>query len=388
MPNLKFIKKTNISTFIKKQITFPKDTPSGYIFRYGSGAAAVCLLVMTGMFFLEPSEKTLFYLVSLLTVLVITIISGSFIGTIVTVSAVITSFLFVNDQTFSVFDTAEMILFLLVGILFGRILDIMRRVPLIRQFNKQEAVYQERIQTLENKLKHAQEEIKARDEFLSIASHELKTPLASSLLQIQIALHNIRNVSLAKFSVQDLLKMLETVEQQTQRLSRMIKDLLNVSLITTGKMTVEPEKVNLNEIITEAVEKVPAGMNKADYPISFTAKKDIEGKWDKVRMSQAISNLISNAIKYGNDKPVEVMLSNSNSTAHITIKDHGIGIPSHEHKAVFQRFERGKNSNSQKGLGVGLYITNQIIKAHKGTIKVKSREGHGSTFFVELPIKK
>lgn len=254
--------------------------------------------------------------------------------------------------------------------------------------------YQQKIRSFEllidkNKQEHADAmyQIKARDEFLSIASHELKTPLTSMLLQLQTILNSIKNVSLANFSVSNLLKMLESAESQSKRVAKMINDLLNISLITTGRLDLEREEVDLSKVTRDIVTSFKERIEKDGYSVKVDAPKPIKGMWDKTRLEQALANLISNSLKYGNKKPIEIAVINSNSTAKFIIKDQGIGLSSTQKEKIFERFERGVNAPGYKGLGVGLYISSQIVKAHGGKIKVESKEGHGSTFTIELPMK-
>lgn len=255
-------------------------------------------------------------------------------------------------------------------------------------FQAKEKDYLAQIAQLQKENINFQKEIKARDEFLSIASHELKTPLTSMLLQMQTAIHNIKNVSLANFSVASLMKMLESTEQQSARLSRMINDLLNVSLITTGRLELEKENVDLGKLVNEVSERFAEKATKEGGQIKVTAQKEILGRWDKLRIEQVVTNLITNGIKYGNGKPIEITVEQNDSFAKIKVTDHGIGIPREQQEKIFEKFERAVPNNHYKGLGVGLYITYQIVKAHKGKMKLASKPNSGSTFTVELPLPK
>ena len=127
---------------------------------------------------------------------------------------------------------------------------------IVKRYEKREKEYQQVLFALHKDYQKAKEEIRARDEFLSIASHELKTPLSAMLLQLQTVLHNVRNVSLANFSVENLLKMLDSAEQQSRRLSKMINDLLNVSLITTGRLDLEKEHMDLSQTVTDCIQRI------------------------------------------------------------------------------------------------------------------------------------
>lgn len=243
------------------------------------------------------------------------------------------------------------------------------------------------IETLEHNYDTAQTEIKARDQFLAIASHELKTPVTSMLLEVQSAIHNIKNVSLANFSVATLLKMLEDTEQQSKRLSKMVNDLLDLSLITTGKIDLEPEETNIAKIVTDVAARFATRLSDGKQLI-IDIPKPVFCYCDRLRIEQAVVNLISNAIKYGNNKPIIVSVSANNDVVKIVVADQGIGIPPDQQKRIFNRFERAVTSRNYKGLGVGLYITYQIVKAHDGKIHVESSLNKGSIFTLELPSKK
>jgi signal transduction histidine kinase len=281
----------------------------------------------------------------------------------------------------------EMFLFFAVAIYSSFVLDRSKNQKEIIQVQKKLRQNRYLIETLEKNYENAQKEIKARDQFLAIASHELKTPVTSMLLQVQTAIHNIRNVSLANFSVANLLKMLEGTEQQSQRLSKMVNDLLNLSLITTGRLDLEPEQTDLSDITKHVADNFADKMQRDNNAIIVHADKPVIGMWDKVRIAQAVTNLISNAIKYGDNKPIDVSVSNSGGHAKLVVKDHGIGIPQSEQKRIFERFERAVTSREFQGLGVGLYITNQIVRAHNGKIQVESKPNNGTSFIVELPLK-
>jgi signal transduction histidine kinase len=278
-------------------------------------------------------------------------------------------------------------LFLAESIFLSYIINYLRQTDLLNQFRKIHKTQASQLIDLKEKLLVAQNEIKIRDEFLAIASHELKNPLTSMLLQLQSALHNIKNVSLANFSVENLLRMLESVENQTNRLSKMISDLLNVSLITTKKLDLDLEEVNLSKLTKDIVEGFYPKLEKEGYQIKLEAGQEIVGKYDKVRLEQAITNLITNAIKYGDKKPIEVKVYNTGGTGKILVKDQGIGIPFEQKDKIFSLFERATPAIKFEGLGVGLYITNQIVQAHHGKIHVESQENEGSTFVIELPLE-
>lgn len=281
----------------------------------------------------------------------------------------------------------ELFLFFLVATYASYVLDKAKNQEAIINYQKRLRQDKHLIETLERNYENAQKEIQARDQFLAIASHELKTPVTSMLLQVQTAIHNIRNVSLANFSVANLLKMLEGTEQQSQRLSKMVNDLLNLSLITTGKMDLEPEETDLSEIVKQVSDNFSEKLQKENNSITVHADKPVIGMWDKVRIAQAVTNLLSNAIKYGDNKPIVVTVSNSHERAKLVVQDQGIGISHDQQQRIFERFERAVSSREYQGLGVGLYITNQIVRAHNGKIHVESQPRNGTSFIIELPLR-
>jgi len=281
---------------------------------------------------------------------------------------------------------ADSVLLLVAGTLLSILVDLGKRQERITKYREREKETKKQIEALTAKNESLKKEIKLRDEFLSIASHELKTPLTSMLLQTQTALHNIRNVSLAHFSIESLLKMLESVEHQTKRLSKIISELFNISIMTTGNLILERENCDLGQITQGVLNDFEARFEREGYQVTFKTQQSIIGFWDKIRIEQAVSNLISNAIKYGEKKPIEITVKKHGNNAEMLIKDHGIGISKKKQKDIFGLFERGVSSENYKGLGVGLYITEQIIRAHKGTINVSSKPKEETKFIINLPI--
>lgn len=238
----------------------------------------------------------------------------------------------------------------------------------------------------------AQDALRARDEFLSIASHELKTPLTSILLQLQTVLQNIRQHA-TKYTETDqytvkIIEMLESTEQQSRRLAKLISDLLNVSLVSTGRLQLEKERVDLTGIVKDVLTNFSMQFKRNKTKVIFkNSTKPLIGIWDKVRLEQVISNLVSNAIKYGRQKPITISVKNDNKCGVFTIKDRGIGIKKEDQARIFERFKRGVSTSDYRGLGVGLYISRQIVDAHGGKIELRSKEGKGATFTVCLPLR-
>lgn len=278
------------------------------------------------------------------------------------------------------------LLFIIEGVLVSLITDAAKRQEKILLYKAREQTFKKKIADLIAENLNYKKEIKTRDEFLSIASHELKTPLTSMLLQTQTALHNIKNVSLAHFSIESLLKMLESVELQTRRLSKMINELFNVSIMTTGNLQLEREKTDLNQLTQDILNDFEERIKRDGYIVTFTPEGKLVGDWDKVRIAQTIANLLSNAIKYGNKKPIEIRTKKKHNFAEFVMEDRGIGISKAKQREIFGLFERADRSGDIKGLGVGLYISRQIVEAHAGSLVVASKLGSGTSFIMRLPL--
>lgn len=281
----------------------------------------------------------------------------------------------------------QFILLIIEGIIVSFIFNIRKREDSIIEHRRKRREMIKKIEELETLNATYQKEIRSRDEFLSIASHELKTPLTSMLLQTQTALYKIKNDSVAHFSFNNLLKMLESVENQTKRLSKMINDLLSVSLITIGNLNLEYEEIDLGKLVEGVLTDFQARLEKENYEVTFESEEKVIGEWDKIRIEQAISNFISNAIKYGQHKPIYIKVKKHNRFAEFIIKDNGLGISKQQQKHIFELFQRAVTPEEYKGLGVGLYITQKIVTAHKGTVEVSSRLNKETIFTMKLPLR-
>ena len=228
----------------------------------------------------------------------------------------------------------------------------------------------------------AREAIRARDEFLQIASHELRTPLTPLLLQLDM-LHRM----LDKAGVQnaELSAKLDIATRQTGRLSRLVESLLDVSRITAGRVSLELEPLDLEEVLREVIDRFQAEAHKAGTELRFEADGGLLGSWDRLRLEQIFSNLISNAIKYGRGEPVEIEARRSRGVVRVSVTDRGIGIEEESLERIFGRFERAASARHFGGLGLGLFIARQFAEAHGGALSVKSDAGQGATFTVFLP---
>lgn len=232
----------------------------------------------------------------------------------------------------------------------------------------------------------AQEAIRVRDEFLSIASHELNTPLTPLMMNLQRLQRTVSTGAGAQVMTDEQLgRVVDVAQRQTKRLARLVTELLDISRIRLGRLELSPEEVDLGNVVRDVVERLgdePAWMDSG--PPKVHVEGPVVGRWDRSRLEQVVGNLLTNAARFGQGKPVDVTVSARNGEAWLEVKDRGIGIAPEASQRIFERFERAASRNFG-GLGLGLYIVRQIVEAHGGSIGVESALGEGSTFTVKLP---
>jgi PAS domain S-box-containing protein len=223
--------------------------------------------------------------------------------------------------------------------------------------------------------------IRVRDEFLSVASHELRNPLGALQLHIDMLRTDPEILS----SPERAKAKLDLVTRQVERMSHLITELLDVSRIAAGRLQLQLEEVDLAELLRGVINRLTTAATSARCAITLTAPEPVFGRWDPMRLEQVATNLITNALKFGAGKPIELDVAQHGSLARLTVRDHGIGIAPQDIDRIFERYEQASSSRAFGGLGLGLYIVRQIVEAHGGTIRAESQLGAGSTFTVELP---
>jgi two-component system sensor kinase FixL len=236
------------------------------------------------------------------------------------------------------------------------------------------------------KLSQAQEAIRLRDEFLSIASHELRTPLTPIQLQIDGALRAARRGGEQDLPI--ITRKLEALGNGIHRLASLVNQLLDLSRITSGRLDLERSEVDLIALIHRSLVAFEDEAVGVECALELEVQADkIRGRWDASRLEQVLTNLLSNALRYGTGRPVTVFAAELRSGwVTLLVRDQGIGVAEEHHDLIFQRFERVTEARNRGGFGLGLWIVRQIVEAHAGTIRVFSRPGIGSTFGVELPL--
>lgn len=236
-------------------------------------------------------------------------------------------------------------------------------------------------------LAKTEESIRLRDDFLSIASHELKTPITPIRMQMQLTRMYLEESAVDFSKVREkLIRLTDIGLKEIDRLARLVDSLLDVSRITTGRFVLKREPVQLAEVITDLVERIRPDAEKAHCELRVKTEAGVEVLADRLHLEQAVQNLILNATKYGAGRPIEIEERHADGRAIIAVRDQGIGIVQEDIERIFGRFERAVSLQSFGGLGLGLYITRQIVNAHNGSIGVESKPGKGSTFTIELPL--
>jgi signal transduction histidine kinase len=227
----------------------------------------------------------------------------------------------------------------------------------------------------------ALEALRLRDDFLSVAGHELKNPLNALQLQLRLLARKAREQQLSD----SLAERAERVARTGERLGLLIEDLLDVSRINAGQLQLHYSEVDLTAIAREVISRMAEELSRADCETLLESEHPVEGCWDRLRLEQVLMNLLSNACKYGRKRPIRVRVEVAQGMARLSVRDEGYGIAPEDRERIFQRFQRADATRHIQGLGLGLWICRQIAEAHGGTLRVESELGKGSTFILELP---
>ena len=233
----------------------------------------------------------------------------------------------------------------------------------------------------------AQEAVRKRDDFLAVASHELKTPLTSMDLYVSGLLRAVQREQSQEVLAATLERGLRKIDAQVGRLKELVEQLLDVSRMTAARLPLYIEDVDLVEVVRDVVSRLEEESRRQGAPVSLALPDRLVGRWDRSRLDQVVTNLVVNALKYGRGEPVEVTLRRDGAAAILAVKDHGIGIEASEHERIFGRFERAVSVRNFGGLGLGLWIVHEIVQGHRGRVRVESAPGEGSLFVVELPLR-
>jgi len=237
---------------------------------------------------------------------------------------------------------------------------------------------------LEAGLAEAKAQLRARDEFLAIAAHELRNPMTPIAAWVELMMTQARRRPGRIPS--EILRGLERLEYLIDAYIRRATTLLDVSRISTGHLQLSPGKIDLSSLVRETVSAMIPAAQTAGCAISLAVQDGVSGSFDRTAIEQVIENIVSNAIRYGAGQPINVALTANGNTVRLAVSDQGIGISDTDQARIFDQFQRAEG-NTTGGFGVGLWITRQLVLAMEGNISVTSKLGAGSTFIVALPLK-
>jgi PAS domain S-box-containing protein len=227
------------------------------------------------------------------------------------------------------------------------------------------------------------EAVVLRDDFLSVASHELRTPLTALKLEVANLLRLARLDGGSERA--RLIAKVQKIDAQATRLRGLIDDLLDVSRLAAGQLDLDVAPVDLAGLTCEVGARYTSEAARVGSTLTVEATEAAIGHWDRDRLEQVVSNLISNAVKYGDGKPIDVTVRAEGGHAELTVRDHGLGIAPQDQERIFGRFERAASSGNYGGIGLGLWTVKQIVWVFGGVVSVESAPGAGSVFTVELP---
>lgn len=227
--------------------------------------------------------------------------------------------------------------------------------------------------------------MKARDQFFMIASHELRTPLTCLELQLQVMEWDLKNKYPEEFSPEKIESGLKKQREHLARITRIIDNILDESRITNNRLTMNTDKFDFSEMVLSILNEFKLAAETSGVSVYAETEKNIVGTWDRFRLEQVLLNLLTNALRYGNKTPIFVKVSADSDTVKLSVRDQGMGIKPEDQIRVFERFERAISGNEVSGVGLGLFISKNIVQALGGEIKLTSEPGKGSEFLVVLP---
>lgn len=264
---------------------------------------------------------------------------------------------------------------------------VLSKVRVFLELYNQKVLLQQKLKKIEETEAGLQKALKSRDEFFSICSHELKTPLTTLKMQIQLTNHlRERKGDEVAFGPANMEKFLAHADRSVERIIHLVNDMLDISRMATGQLSLKLEKVDLDSLAYDVVDRLRPFCELAGCELRTEIHSEVTGLWDKFRIEQVMTNLITNAAKYAPEHPIEVHVGKAGKEAIVKVKDFGPGISREDQIRIFERFERATDPDTVSGLGLGLFISREIMQLHHGSLSVESEIGKGSTFTIKLPL--
>lgn len=244
---------------------------------------------------------------------------------------------------------------------------------------------EQNVEALEQRIRELEQALAAHDEFLSTLGHELRNPLSPIFMQAQYLLDSARHAESRVVFTDWLIPRLEVFCRRLRGFLEMLNRIMDVSRISAGRLILELEEVDLSDVVREVSANFERELSAARSQLVLNIPQALTGTWDRMRVEQIFTNLLSNAIRYGAGKPIEVSVSGDGDEARLSVKDHGIGIAEADQERIFQRFERVGKARTSGGFGIGLWTVRQSCLAMGGRVEVESQLGSGAEFVVRLP---
>lgn len=240
-------------------------------------------------------------------------------------------------------------------------------------------------QRLASRVSELENALVARDEMLSVVGHELRNPIAPVFLHVRTLLLEAREAGKIPLDPARLIQRLERIEHYIQRFVDVLERILDFSRLSSGRIELVLDTLDLTTVAREVAAGFEREASAAGCELRVAGTGPLVGRWDRVRLEQIISNLVSNAVRYGAGAPIDIEVRAAGQNAKLSVRDHGVGIALEDQRRIFDRFERVKQRTSPGGFGVGLWVVKTLCDALGGTITVESTPGDGATFTVSLP---
>jgi signal transduction histidine kinase len=263
-------------------------------------------------------------------------------------------------------------------------IETRHQVQALEQSRQEQEVLLQKLQATQGEL---QEAICMRDDFMSMVAHELRTPLNTLFLDAQLRKMQLERGREDIFDAAYLQAMVARDKRQIEAMMRLIDDMMDVARIHSNRLSIRTGEVELSALLARVVGTLSNQAAAAGSSVTLHAAEPITGRWDEFRIEQVVINLTTNALRYGQGKPVDISLTREPDGVRIAVRDQGRGISPTDQQRIFEQFERVAGNDGTGGLGLGLYITRQLVQAHGGSITVDSQPGQGSVFIVSLPLQ-
>nr|WP_314540281.1 hybrid sensor histidine kinase/response regulator [uncultured Massilia sp.] len=260
--------------------------------------------------------------------------------------------------------------------------EMRRQMEALEQARREQEIL---VRELNDTQAELQRSLRMRDEFMSLVAHELRTPLNTLFLETQMRSLQLKRGNLPAFNAEQMGGMIKRDERQIKAMIRLIDDMLDVSRMKSGTLSIRPGKVELMALLERVISDLSLQAADAGCTLVLEQHAPVEGWWDEFRIEQVVVNLITNALRYGGGGEVEISVHEEGCNARIDVRDHGKGIAPDFLERIFEPYERGSRSGEPKGLGLGLYISRQLATSHGGALTVASVPEQGATFSLTLP---